>query len=502
MRSRALPYFVLLVGMAAGCAHRGELVGPVTPPGEGWPGPGICDLMPGEAAPTDTLTVALGDTVRPDDAPVPLNQAERIVFANLYETLTRVDCAGRLVPGLAERWERQADGARWVFILREDAHFWDGTPVTASAVITAWRHNQELSRHAGRLGPGLWVDANVHSVLATDARHVVILLPEPQDDIPRLLAHPALAVAATRRGWTWPVGTGPCRLSAESGAPAPDLVCRPHVEHPDRPVWRRLVFHIVPGADARDLMPRGVDVAVIRDRGAAAYYRDVPGVASAPLPWDRLLVLLTPPRMDTVATPAHPTLEAMSEATAAEARPWERLLFHTCESGPCPQLAGPIDPGDGRATALWDPLYGAAAAHEIMYAEGDVDARAIAERVTAFAGADRRPRAVPPTDLAAAIASGTASGYVVTLRATFPTACLTLSSLLGRAAWLQAAVAGERADDPCVVAERMVASGVAEPLVQTRARLVWRGHLAGLRLGHDGTPWLATLGRARPGSLP
>ena len=40
------------------------------------------------------------------------------------------------------------------------------------------------------------------------------------------------------------------------------------------------------------------------------------------------------------------------------------------------------------------------------------------------------------------------------------------------------------------------------PLVQTRARLVWRGSLAGLRLAHDGALLVAGLGRARPEATP
>src|SRR5438477_3560095 len=59
------------------------------------------------AAPTsarDTVTIGLTEPVDPAHAPVPRNDAERLVFPQLYETLLQVDCEGRIVPGLARSW--------------------------------------------------------------------------------------------------------------------------------------------------------------------------------------------------------------------------------------------------------------------------------------------------------------------------------------------------------------------------------------------------------------
>src|SRR5215467_13043937 len=52
-----------------------------------------------------------------------------------FETLTRIDAEGHLLPGLASFW--QSDSARiWHFRLRL-ARFHDGTPVTAADVISS-----------------------------------------------------------------------------------------------------------------------------------------------------------------------------------------------------------------------------------------------------------------------------------------------------------------------------------------------------------------------------
>lgn len=63
-----------------------------------------CTLPGGPVAPGGSFTIALVDSVRPHLAPVPRNRAERLVFAQLYETLVRVDCNGAAAPGLASQW--------------------------------------------------------------------------------------------------------------------------------------------------------------------------------------------------------------------------------------------------------------------------------------------------------------------------------------------------------------------------------------------------------------
>ena len=48
-------------------------------------------------------TVALSNPIDPSNAPRPSNDSERLVFRQLYETLVRTDCHGRVGPGLASR---------------------------------------------------------------------------------------------------------------------------------------------------------------------------------------------------------------------------------------------------------------------------------------------------------------------------------------------------------------------------------------------------------------
>ena len=123
---------------AAGCGStarvaRGEPALPIPAPRDS-----ACDVIAGPAITPDSFVIALTQPVDPAHAPAPENDAERLVFRQLYETLIRVDCLGRVLPGLAESWTRDVVSRPWTFTLRTDARFWDGAPVSARDVVAAW----------------------------------------------------------------------------------------------------------------------------------------------------------------------------------------------------------------------------------------------------------------------------------------------------------------------------------------------------------------------------
>jgi hypothetical protein len=463
-----------------------------------WSDPGQCRPLPGEAARGGVLTVAFNESVDPAHAPVPMTRAERTVFANLYETLTRVTCEGVLAPGLAVRWDRLSDGSRWRLHLREDAVFWDGQPVTAGSVIDAWRVNEQIAARAGRPSPGLWLATGSLGLLPLEQHLLEIRLAEPQDDLPYLLAHPDLAVASRRQGWLWPLGSGPCRLDAETDLPLPDLVCRPHLHHPERPAWQSLTFRVLPAHDPRDVMIPGVDLAVVSDRRAAAFYAELPELQVADLPWDRLYVLALPPYswLDTEPLRA----AAFKASTPSVSRAWNSFFFHPCRASACPQLQGPTlgfaTPTHDRDPTVWRP-----GGFRVHHLAADTDARALAERIVAFQRDGYLVEALTGPELAGALQAEQAAGFVLRLDAGHVTACLQLAALLARAHWLQQG-ALDPDQDPCRAAERLRTSGLALPLVTCRDHLVWRGELAGLALTHDGALLLGGLGPALPEVVP
>ena len=76
-----------------------------------------------------------GGTLRVEtraDASQWMNSAVRTL---VFDSLTQMDDAGRVLPGLAVRWDSQSDDRRWQFWLRPGVRFQDGTPLSAATVV-------------------------------------------------------------------------------------------------------------------------------------------------------------------------------------------------------------------------------------------------------------------------------------------------------------------------------------------------------------------------------
>lgn len=61
------------------------------------------------------------------------------VLSNVMEGLTRVDKDGKVIEGVAKKWEKSEDGKSWTFHLRKDAKWTNGDPVTAKDFEYSWK---------------------------------------------------------------------------------------------------------------------------------------------------------------------------------------------------------------------------------------------------------------------------------------------------------------------------------------------------------------------------
>ena len=515
---RALPAVLLfLLALCAGCGGsgpgtEGAAKGMKVPPFL-WPGPDGkpqdqrdgCAPLPADAQGGGHFLIALQDSVRPARAPVPGNPGERLVFAQFYETLTRVACDGGLWPGLAETWEVEDDGAVWVFTLRERARLWDGTLITPDVVIRSWDRNGELVEPFP-------LGILPLQVSARDDGKLEIRPAVPTPTLDRLLAHPAWAVAATRPGWTWPVGSGPARLRASTPAPLPDLTCHPNPQHPRMPRWKQLVFETRPGQDARDLVGLGADLLVVRELAAVRFYRELADHEVVPLPWDRLYLLLCPPGADGRGLrrwrEAAAGLAPATDLTSVAAAAWSLPTLPGGETGALP--VGNADPPPNLAR-LDSPLARARLdSLTVIHPDADPAAAELSGRLAALAGRPTRTVGLATDDLETALAWGMSGACVLPVHPAFADPALQLADLVGRRSWLATALRGIGTGDSLVAAERPAGASMAElaerglvlPLAVSHPWLVHRGPVAGLTVACDGTLQLSGLGAPGAGALP
>lgn len=152
------------------------------------------------------------------------------VLSLTYAALTKLDEAGVAVPALAQSWAYNTDGTQLTLKLRPGLTFGDGSTLDADAVA------KSLER--GRTDPKSLVASqltNVASVTAADSATVVVLLKQPDFQVPNLLAgktgmivNPAVFSTNAAGIATQPAGAGPFNLTAYTQNASATLVANPH----------------------------------------------------------------------------------------------------------------------------------------------------------------------------------------------------------------------------------------------------------------------------------
>ncbi len=167
--------------------------------------------VPAEAA-KDTLV--LGMPLEPPHLDPTAGAAaaiDEVVYANVFEGLTRIDENGVVKPALAENWKISDDGLTYTFKLRRGARFHDGSAFDSADVLfsmTRARAKDSVNAQKGLFKP-------IKAVKAPDAHTVVITLKLPTGHFLFNLGWGDAVIVASESAAgnkTKPVGTGPFRF--------------------------------------------------------------------------------------------------------------------------------------------------------------------------------------------------------------------------------------------------------------------------------------------------
>jgi peptide/nickel transport system substrate-binding protein len=228
--------------LAAGAAGAAALTG--SPGGQSWLMPGLAVLAQDES----TINFALFGDIRGLEPALSYDFNANPVACNISEPLLRFTPEGTLEPWLAEAWE-QTDEVTYVYTIRQDVMFSDGTPMTVDDVVASIAR----VRDPEVAGPLAWMyDVPEATVEKTNDTTVTITLGTPSALFRYVVAttagHVIPAAAIEEFGLDLlrnPIGTGPYMLDRWDAGSEIALVKNPNYWVEGKPHFERFVFKIV-----------------------------------------------------------------------------------------------------------------------------------------------------------------------------------------------------------------------------------------------------------------
>ena len=142
----------------------------------------LAQALSGGAQAQSKNTITLGLTLEPPHLDPTAGAAaaiDEIVYANVFEGLTRIDQNGVVQPQLATEWSVSDDGLAYTFKLRPNARFHDGTALDASDVV----FSLDRARGPDSVNAQKPLFAAIDKVEAVDPRTVRITLSRPEGSL-------------------------------------------------------------------------------------------------------------------------------------------------------------------------------------------------------------------------------------------------------------------------------------------------------------------------------
>jgi peptide/nickel transport system substrate-binding protein len=140
--------------------------------------------------PIDTAVVSLPAPNLSFDPTKSVSATDRVTWSMINGTLMTLEFDGTVTPGLAEKYEFNADFTTLTAHLKADAKFSDGSPLTANDVAATF------TRHRGVKGSTISrVTDRIASVTAADPQTVVFTFPKPFPSFVSVLAEGSSGIA-------------------------------------------------------------------------------------------------------------------------------------------------------------------------------------------------------------------------------------------------------------------------------------------------------------------
>ena len=174
---------------------------------------------------------------------------DRVVYANIYEGLIKVNSDGQFVPGLATHWTVSSDGKTYTFYLREGVRFHNNEPFNAK--VAKW--NLERAKGEDTINPHPEFFRGIVNIGTPNDATLIVTLKEVDA---LFIAHMAEgdAVMLPSKGYeqakSQPIGTGPFRFVEWVRGDRVEMVRFDGYWNPQLPYLDQVTFKFIGDASA------------------------------------------------------------------------------------------------------------------------------------------------------------------------------------------------------------------------------------------------------------
>lgn len=187
---------------------------------------------------------------------------DRVVFANIYEGLVKVNSKGEFIPGLAVSWDVSSDGKIYTFHLRKNVKFHNGEPFNAETA--KWNLERAAGEKTVNAHPEYF--RGITKIEIPDA-HTLILTLKDVDAL--FIAHMAEgdAVMLPMKGYetakSSPIGTGPFQFVKWVRGDRVEVARFDGYWNPQLPYLDKATFKFIGDASAQIAALKAGDIDVI-----------------------------------------------------------------------------------------------------------------------------------------------------------------------------------------------------------------------------------------------
>jgi len=187
---------------------------------------------------------------------------DRVVWANVFETLTKVDDQGHLVAGLAKRWDVSPDGKRYTFYLQNGVKYHNGEPFNST--VAKW--NLERAKAEKTVNPHPEFFRVIDSIETPDDHTLQVALKDVDALFLIRMAEgdaSMLPMHGYENAKSNPIGTGPFKFVKWVKGDRVELARFDGYWDPQLPYLDKVTFRFIPDPNAQTAALKAGDIDVI-----------------------------------------------------------------------------------------------------------------------------------------------------------------------------------------------------------------------------------------------